>query len=150
MHTSPHRAATALALTHAVLGWLRLLQLTSTEDLWSIDQAGDLHSGSFSFGSGETVTDEDVPAYLMSHANQQQHEAQDYQQELTRRRAKARGRRGKKGPMKLLGTRSVSHDSVRRLSRELSCQDHQNHPGHRRGRAARAEQLGGEDRLLGL
>jgi len=93
--------------------WLAdCLQLTSTEDLWSIDQQGGVNSGSFSFGSGEEVTDEDVQAYLLSHANQQQHEAHGYQQELTRRRAKVRGSRGKKGPRKLLGTRSVSHDSA--------------------------------------
>ncbi len=69
--------------------------LTSTEDLWSIHQAGsgtgdgkNLASGSF-----RDVEDEDVKSYLRSHQNLQLQESHAYSQELMQRRYREKGRR---------------------------------------------------------
>ena len=80
--------------------------LTSTEDLWSIDQAGsgsengkNLVSGSF-----RDVEDEDVKSYLRSHQNLQLQESHAYSQELMRRRYREKGRRMAVLPHQVLDT----------------------------------------------
>ena len=68
--------------------------LTSTEDLWSIDQggAGARSGGNVASGSFRDVDDEDVKGYLRSHQNLQLQESHAYSQELTRRRCQEKGR----------------------------------------------------------
>lgn len=78
--------------------------LTSTEDLWSIDQGGNSAATSLASGSFRDVEDEDVKGYLRSHQNRQLQESHAYSQELMQRRYKEKGRRMAVLPDQVLDT----------------------------------------------
>lgn len=82
--------------------------LTSTEDLWSIDQAASGAAKSLASGSFRDVDDEDVKGYLRSHQNRQLHESHAYAQELMQRRYKEKGRRMAVLPDQVLDTSKLS------------------------------------------
>ena len=69
--------------------------LTSTEDLWAVEEKGEAEAGGLRARNRRfsEVTDESIRAFLLSHSNEQLHESQAFSQELTRKRKIARAAR---------------------------------------------------------